>query len=359
MANRSIGAWLLAVSGGIFGLVTLGGFTRLRDVGVGMVDWWPINHYRPGSDAQWMARYENLKDSGEFELYPDLKYEDFKEIDTITWAHQTLAYIVGAGLILPAIYFWSKGNFSPPQKVRVLTFIGMFGALITLGWNGAKQGLIHKKEWNQMRGTDPLKLAFELNLGMGLFSWIFWNGLHYLRPPAEQVLTKPDLLIASLKVRTRLFVNLHIAYLGFFLGALTAAIDAGRVYSNFPWYDNNWLVPDDPMSISPWYHNLYENKGMVQFMHRNVAYIGMIGMFELAYFIRTVPLLSITRTACDMGLFFTLLQAFFGMRSLWHKTEVFDDILHQLNSVVLLTGILYALHTVRRPSASYIAKVMK
>lgn len=359
MANRAIGMWLLAVSGGVFGLVTLGGFTRLREVGVGMVNWWPINHYRPGSDPQWMARYDKLKDTAEFEQYPDIPFEHFKEIDTISWAHKTLATIVGAGLIFPAAYFWSKGHFSPPQKVKILTFIGMFGALVTLGWNGAKQGLIHKKQWNEMRGADPLKLGFELNLGMGLYGWLFWSALHYLRPAPEQMLNKPDLLSASLKCRTRLFMNLHIAYLGFFLGALTAALDAGRVYNNFPWFDHNWLVPDDPMSMSPWYKNLYENKGTVQFLHRNVAYISMIGIFELAYFIRRVPLLPVTRMACDMGLFLTLLQAFFGMRTLWHKTDVLDDKLHQINATVLLTGMLYALHTVRRPSAAFIGHIMK
>lgn len=359
MANRAIGLWLLGVSGGVYSIVTLGGFTRLKDIGVGCVDWWPLNRSRPATDSEWMSRFDRLKDTEEYKQYPGLSLENFKEVDTVSWAHKTLSTIVGAGLLLPAAYFWSQGHFSPPQKLKVLSFIGMFGALTTLGWKGAKEGLIHKKDWKEMKGTDSLKLGFELNLGMGLYGWMFWNALHYLRPASEQLLNKPELLTASMKVRTRLFMNLHIAYLGFFLGALTAALDAGKVYNNFPWFDNNWLVPDKPMSISPWYRNLYENKGTVQFLHRNVAYISMIGIFELAYFVRTVPLLSITRTACDVGLLLTLLQAFFGMRTLWHKTDVLDDKLHQINATVLLTGMLYALHTVRKPSPSFIANLMK
>lgn len=66
-ARRAVGTWLLGVSAATFGIVVLGGLTRLTESGLSIVAWEPIKGMRPPSSPdEWSAEFARYKDSPEY-----------------------------------------------------------------------------------------------------------------------------------------------------------------------------------------------------------------------------------------------------------------------------------------------------
>ena len=56
--NRQIAWWLIICAAVIFGMILLGGVTRLTDSGLSMVDWKPIKGVIPPiTQADWQAMF--------------------------------------------------------------------------------------------------------------------------------------------------------------------------------------------------------------------------------------------------------------------------------------------------------------
>jgi Cytochrome oxidase assembly protein len=59
--ERKVGYWLLLCAGAVFGMIILGGYTRLSKSGLSMVRWKPIEYSYPRSQAQWEEEFEHYK----------------------------------------------------------------------------------------------------------------------------------------------------------------------------------------------------------------------------------------------------------------------------------------------------------
>lgn len=63
---KSLPIWLLGCSALVFGIIVIGGLTRLTESGLSIVEWNPITGMRPPiSDAEWDAEWEKYKLSPE------------------------------------------------------------------------------------------------------------------------------------------------------------------------------------------------------------------------------------------------------------------------------------------------------
>ncbi len=62
--ERKIGIWLLIVAGAVFGMIILGGYTRLSKSGLSMTRWKPIQSKYPQSKAAWEEEFEHYKVCG-------------------------------------------------------------------------------------------------------------------------------------------------------------------------------------------------------------------------------------------------------------------------------------------------------
>lgn len=67
--RKIVGYWLLGSSGLVFGLVVLGGLTRLTESGLSMVDWKLIHFRAPKNEEEWQAYFEKYKQFPEYQLY--------------------------------------------------------------------------------------------------------------------------------------------------------------------------------------------------------------------------------------------------------------------------------------------------
>ena len=64
--ERAVGWWLGLVSASIFGMVVLGGYTRLTKSGLSMVRWEPQRILPPMSQEEWEKEFEEYKKSPEW-----------------------------------------------------------------------------------------------------------------------------------------------------------------------------------------------------------------------------------------------------------------------------------------------------
>jgi cytochrome c oxidase assembly protein subunit 15 len=59
--EKIVGLWLLGVSASIFGIVVLGGYTRLSRSGLSMTRWEPHRILPPMTSEQWNKEFEEYK----------------------------------------------------------------------------------------------------------------------------------------------------------------------------------------------------------------------------------------------------------------------------------------------------------
>ena len=65
--QKVVGSWLLASGGLVYGIVVLGGLTRLTESGLSIVEWRPLAGVLPPSSVQdWEAEFDKYKQSPEF-----------------------------------------------------------------------------------------------------------------------------------------------------------------------------------------------------------------------------------------------------------------------------------------------------
>jgi cytochrome c oxidase assembly protein subunit 15 len=69
LAPPAVGRWLLASSGLVFGIIVVGGVTRLTESGLSITEWKPITGIIPPLDqAAWEEEFAKYKSSPEFKL---------------------------------------------------------------------------------------------------------------------------------------------------------------------------------------------------------------------------------------------------------------------------------------------------
>lgn len=64
-----VGYWLLGTSGLVFGIVVMGGLTRLTESGLSIVEWKPVTGIIPPmTNSQWEEEFEKYKQFPEYKL---------------------------------------------------------------------------------------------------------------------------------------------------------------------------------------------------------------------------------------------------------------------------------------------------
>lgn len=118
--KRIVGHWLVGCSGLVFGIVVLGGLTRLTESGLSMVDW-SFMHFRPPStEGEWQAYFEKYQQFPEYQLANrGMSLEEFKQIYWFEHAHRVYGRLLGLFVALPATFFIMKKWTSPGIR-RVL-----------------------------------------------------------------------------------------------------------------------------------------------------------------------------------------------------------------------------------------------
>ena len=101
--------------------------------------------------------------------------------------------------------------------------------------------------------------------------------------------------------------------------------------------DSGSFVPSDYALLEPWWRNALENPSAVQFEHRFLALLLLLGCFVLFVFLRQS---SVRMDWHARGLLFLpLLQVLLGGFVLWWRVPVLLGVVHQVLGVFLVVGL--------------------
>ena len=145
--DRAVSRWLILCLVLIFGMVILGGVTRLTGSGLSMVNWKPMHGILPPlSVEQWQEEFSFYQQSPEFKkINRDMDVEKFKSIFWLEYSHRMLGRLIGLVFLLPFLYFWWRNLIKPGLTPNLILMFVLGGLQGLLGWYMVKSGF---KDWS-------------------------------------------------------------------------------------------------------------------------------------------------------------------------------------------------------------------
>ena len=201
-----------------------------------------------------------------------------------------------------------------------------------VGWYMVKSGLINDVTVSHYRLSVHLSMAFII---ISCIYWLIQN---------TRINSSKIFFNFSYKNLPYLILILFI-FFQIILGAFVSGLDAGRVYQTWPLMGSTYF-PDD--IILNHYVKLFNfnNHSLVQFYHRNLAYLISFYILVLAFYIvlRRKRYLYRPITFVIILLF---TQIFLGILTLISGLNIYIASAHQISSVLLVfsTLNLYFFHT--------------
>ena len=334
--DRQVASWLMICAAVIFGMILLGGVTRLTNSGLSMVEWKPLmGAIPPLSEEAWQASFEKYKQFPEYrKVNLGMTLHEYKSIFMYEYLHRLLGRLIGVIFLLPMLYFAMRGRIRPGlmPKLLVLFFLGACQGL--LGWYMVKSGLVDNPRVSQYRLTAHLGLAF------AIYAYMFWLALDLLSPAT---VTGGGALRRSAGWALAL---VGVVYLMILSGGLVAGTRAGFAYSTWPLMGTSFIPPGLYAGTPAW-RDAFEDITTIQFNHRMFAYLVFVLSMTFAVVVWRRTADRKVRLALGLMVAALLLQVTLGISTLLLHVPLYLAAAHQGGAVLLLSATLYVAHSLR------------
>lgn len=340
--RRRIRLWLWSIAAMTFGVMVVGGITRLTLSGLSIVEWNPVMGVIPPlGEARWQEAFDAYRRFPEYQqLRQGMTLGEFKFIFFWEYLHRLLARTIGIVFLVPFLFFSIRGWFNRPLLRRALLLFGLGALQGVMGWLMVASGLVDRPSVSHYR------LAAHLSLAFLIFGWAVWL-IRELTPGAATPLTR----------EARRFLLRGLGLVGALLGAqiiwgaFTAGLKAGRFYPTFPLMGGR-LVPGELLYLDGLLENFVANPIAVQWVHRVLGTLLLLAAAAFCWLLlRRVPDPGVRR----LGIGFTALLAAqygLGVTTLLLVVPVTLGVLHQATALVLFGLWLAWLHRVLRGTAA-------
>ena len=321
--NNQLSIWLITMFWIISIMIIVGGLTRLTDSGLSITKWQlfsgllpPLNH------NDWISYFNLYKEMPEFKLQNyDMDLQEFKIIFWWEWAHRFLGRLIGLGFLVPLIYFSFKIKISRLLNLYFIFFLICFQGFI--GWYMVSSGLVNRVDVSHFRLSIHLLMAFFI------LSLIYWN---YLKINKYNIVTNGINPLIP-------FFFLFLIFTQIVVGALVSGMDAGKIYNSWPLMGYSYF-PNDNDYISLFKLSALSDPSLVQFLHRNLAYV--IGIFYLFMFYKIYKnkMYNLYKSINILGSFI-ILQIILGIFTVLYGAQIYIASMHQISSIFLVTSCIY------------------
>ena len=265
--NHQLKIWLFVLLSLIILIILVGGLTRLTDSGLSITTWELfVGFLPPLTNDKWIDYFNLYKTIPEFnEQNFNMTLSEFKVIFWWEWGHRQLGRLIGLTVLLPLIYFTFKDGLWILKKYGIIFLLicvqGFFG------WYMVSSGLINRVDVSHYRLSIHLVTAFII------LSIVFWKFLKLTKIQVNQI---------SFKLHFIKFF-LFLLFIQLIIGAFVSGMDAGTVYNSWPLMGSSYF-PDDSNFIEFLDITFFNNPSIVQFIHRNLAYVIVIVYIYLLIF---------------------------------------------------------------------------
>jgi len=321
--NFQLKIWLLTLLLLIILIILVGGLTRLTDSGLSITTWEVfVGFLPPLTNDKWIDYFNLYKTIPEYqEQNFNMTLDDFKVIFWWEWSHRQLGRLIGLITLLPLLYFTIKNGLWVLKRYSIIFILVCLQGFF--GWYMVSSGLVNRIDVSHYRLSIHLFTAFII------LSIVFWNFLKLTKLQINRISIKSFFIKFFLVL---LFVQLII-------GAFVSGMDAGTIYNTWPLMGASYF-PDDSNIIEFLNISIFDNPSIVQFLHRNLAYLIMIvyiflliSIFKETNKIFRKPILII-----GISLF---LQFILGVLTLLSGVKILYASLHQINSILIILSTLY------------------
>ena len=319
-----IGRWLAMCAATIFGMILLGGVTRLTESGLSMVDWRPIMGVVPPlSMADWVYLFDQYKLFPEYRLVNQgMSLEEFKQIFWFEYLHRMLGRLIGILFFVPLMVFLWLGKVKSSLKPHLLTLLFLGGCQGFMGWYMVKSGLVDRPDVSQYRLTAHLGLA------VAIYAYIVWLTIGLFSPNRQRT-NEPAF---------RTFAVIALVYVMILSGGFVAGTNAGLSFPTWPLMGDSFIPP---ALYSQGLISAFEQITTIHFNHRMLAYVTGAILIALA----TRGLLTSSdrrvRLASVLMLVAVSLQIILGISTVLSHVHIPIAAGHQSGAVVLLTTVLF------------------
>ena len=332
--RRKVAVWLFAVCAMIFGMIVLGGATRLTGSGLSIMEWAPImGALPPVSEAEWQRLFALYQQIPQYELLnKGMALDGFKHIFLLEYLHRLWGRLIGLAFLLPLIWFVAVGAIPRRFIPRLLLLFVIGGLQGAVGWFMVASGFLADSV-----AVEPARLVAHLMLALLLYGVLLWTALGVLHPTP---LHHPPAGVRRWSIATVVLICLTIP-----AGGFVAGLHAGLDYNTFPLMDGH-VVPESYAQLTPFWRNAVENIAAVQFDHRALASLTLIVALITAI---SALRRGVAPAAMTLLALAALMQYALGVVVLLHVVPIPEAVAHQGLAVLLLTAALIALHPQRRP----------
>ena len=324
--NIYISLWLLLITLLVALMIVVGGLTRLTDSGLSITKWQLFSGiFPPLSNSDWENYFNLYKEIPEFKLQNySMTIGEFKIIFWWEWAHRFLGRLIGICFLLPLIYFTIKFGFKNLKRFYFIFFLICAQGFI--GWYMVSSGLIDRVDVSHYR------LALHLLIAFLILSLVLWD---YFK--LKQINLSHQKLKMYLPITFLILIFCQIT-----IGAFVSGMDAGTIYNSWPLMGSTYF-PDDNEFINIFKLSAFNDPSLVQFFHRNLAYIIFIYYLFLIYKIYKNNFNRYYAPIKIIG-FVLFIQIVLGIFTLLYGAQIYLASMHQITSIFLVSSGIYFLY---------------
>jgi cytochrome c oxidase assembly protein subunit 15 len=324
--NQQLKIWLFVLLSMIILIILIGGLTRLTDSGLSITTWELfVGFLPPLTNDKWKDYFDLYKTIPEYsEQNSNMSLSEFKVIFWWEWGHRQLGRLIGLTVLLPLIYFTLKNGLWVLKKYGIIFLLVCLQGFF--GWYMVSSGLVDRIDVSHYRLSIHLVTAFLI------LSIIFWKLLRLTQ-------TKINDISFNLRLFKFFFILLFIQLI---IGAFVSGMDAGKLYNTWPLMGSSYF-PDDSKYIEFLNINFFDNPSIVQFLHRNLAYLIVIIYIYLLILVFRDTNKNFRKPILIIGLSI-FLQVILGVVTLLSGVKIIYASLHQINSILVILSSLYFLY---------------
>ena len=325
--NKLFFYWILLSIILVFSIIVVGGLTRLTNSGLSITEWELFKGVLPPlNNTSWQFYFNEYKKIPQYQLLNfDMKLDQFKVIFYWEYFHRILARLIGIFFLIPFIFFYltKKINYQVIKSCFIILILIIFQGIV--GWYMVISGLTEDVTVSHYR------LSIHLITAILIISMLFWL--------FKNISSKKNKLFLNFSKNNLPFqILILFIIIQIVVGAFVSGLDAGKIYQTWPLMGNDY-VPDD-LSFKK-INNIFEldNHSLVQFYHRNLAYVIILYVIFLSFHIFKNKISSLYKPL-KILLFFLVLQIILGIYTLLSGLNIYLASLHQITSVLLIFSAL-------------------
>ena len=350
-SNKLVATWLLL--GVVMTIIqfVLGGVTRLTGSGLSITEWEVITGALPPlSEEAWLIEFAKYKQTPQFQLLNfEFDLQNFKYIFFWEWFHRLWARIIGLVFAGGFIWFLVAKHFKKEmiKPLVILFFLGIMQGAI--GWIMVASGLEGDAVY-----VKPTRLALHFIFALGLLSYTFWFALQ-LSVPKTALQISAGMHEAVQKAKTLNLAILALLVLQLMYGALMAGHKAAMVAPTWPTINGDYM-PSNLFSDPVFLLNFIENKILVHFMHRGIAYVLLALVIYWTVQLYRINGSSFFNRIKIFPLLLVVLQVLLGIASLLYARSIIPGVwgifewmaqIHQLVGMSLLLSLVATYYVMR------------